>query len=521
MRKRTARPQQYVVLPTRGLRATSATSGTSLAPFLRGLASVETFTAAKSFVASAGLKMKPDFKVLDSIHDDGAKLVEMTADTAQDLLASQPGLRIVPVVYYRPARVRREIELTPKAAAARAAKAAKVAKDLAVKAAKAAKAAQTVVTVTSAADGRPVRGATVVAFTDFAHRVGAQGTTSAQGVVKLALGAGALIEQLYVYPKKDFWGAWRKNVSPRGGIDIALTPVALDYTDALRYYYGNAPDGAGAGVTVGVVDTGVGPHPDLAVAGGMNCVTGEDPNDFGDNGAGHGTHVGGIVAARGTPPQGLRGMAPGVTLHSYRVFGKGKDRASNYAIAKAIDQAATDGCDLINLSLGGGPSDPATESAVHDARQQGCLVVAAAGNDDRGPVSFPAADPLCIAVSAMGRKGTFPKGSVDDSAVAGPFGSDPAEFIAAFSNVGPEVNLTGTGVGILSTVPDGYAPMSGTSMACPAVTGFAARLLAQLPDVLAMPRIQDRSDAVAKALLQSARDRGFPAELQGNGLPLL
>jgi subtilisin len=271
---------------------------------------------------------------------------------------------------------------------------------------------------------------------------------------------------------------------------------------------------------VGVVDTGCGPHPDLAVAGGMNCVTGEEPEDFGDNGAGHGSHVGGIVAARGTPPQGIRGIAPGATLRSYRVFGKGARGASNFAIAKAIDQAVTDHCDIVNLSLGGGPSDPATQSAINDARQQGCVVVAAAGNDGRGPVSFPAANPLCIAVSAMGRKRTFPRGSLEEGEVKAPAGTDSDEFIAAFSNVGPEIDLTGTGVGILSTVPDGYAPMSGTSMASPAVAGFAARLLAQLPNVLAMPRNQDRSDAIAKALFQSGKGRGFPAELEGKKLPL-
>ncbi|HEY7427867.1 MAG TPA: S8 family serine peptidase [Gemmataceae bacterium] len=500
MRKRAARPQQYVVLPTRGLRATSPTSSEALAPFLVDLNAVQSFAAARSFVASAGLEMKANFKVLDSIHEDGAKLVEMTADTAQDLQASQPGLRIVPVVYYRPALARYEIQGKIKAAT---------------------RAVKTVVTVTSGGDSKPVRGATVVAFTDFANKAGAQGVTNAKGVVKLALGGAVKVERLYVYPKKGFWGALQKNIAIKGGIGVALTPVSLEFTDELRYYYGNTADGVGAGVTVGVVDTGVGPHHDLVVAGGLNCVTGEDPDDFGDNGEGHGTHVGGIIAARGVPPQGIRGLAPGVTLRSYRVFGKGAEGASNFAIAKAIDRAATDNCDLINLSLGGGPSDPATQSAIQDARQQGCLVVAAAGNDGRGPVSFPAADPLCIAVSALGRKGTFPKGSVDEGEVMGPFGTvDAREFIAAFSNVGPEVNLTGTGVGILSTVPGGYAPLSGTSMASPAVVGFAAHLLAQLPDVLAMPRNQARSDAIAKALLQSAKDRGFPATLQGKGLPL-
>jgi subtilisin len=497
MRKQASHPQQFVVLPTRGLQARPSTSGVALGTFLAGLNEVRSASAAKGFASSVGLQGKAHFKVLDSIREDGAKLVEMTGETAKDLQAAQPGLRIVPVIYYRPALARREIRGKVKAAAT------------AVKA---------VVTVSSAG-GKPVRGALVVAFTDFENRAGAQGITNAQGVVRLALGGAAKVERLYVYPKQDFWGALRKNSRTQGGIRIALAPIALDFTDALRHYYGNAPGGAGGGVTVGVVDTGVGPHPDLAVAGGLNCVTRENPDDYGDNGEGHGTHVGGIIAAGGTPPHGIRGLAPGVTLRSYRVF-KGAGGASNFAIAKAIDRAVTDHCDIINLSLGGGPSDPATQSAVHDARQQGSLVVAAAGNDDRAPVSFPAADPLCIAVSALGRKGTFPKGTVEEGDVAAPFGTDPTEFIAAFSNVGPEIDLTGTGVGILSTVPGGYAALSGTSMAAPAVAGFAARLLAQLPDVLAMPRNEDRSDAIAKALLQAAKDRGFAADLEGNGLPL-
>jgi subtilisin len=44
----------------------------------------------------------------------------------------------------------------------------------------------------------------------------------------------------------------------------------------------------------------------------------------------------------------VRGLAPGVHLRSYRVFGKGRRGASNYAILKALDRAVADGCDLVN-----------------------------------------------------------------------------------------------------------------------------------------------------------------------------
>jgi subtilisin len=489
---------QFVVLPTRGLHADTPTSSPGLESFLRNVENVRTFAAAKSFAASENLSITPKFRVIDSISENGAKLVEMTDDTANQMQAHQPGLRIVPVVYYYPAWVIRQVESRIKAVAT---------------------AVKTVITLQSKVDDTPVAGAMVVAFTDFANRIGAQGTTNKQGLVRLSLGGAAAIERIYAYPTSAFWGIVRKNVSGTDELVYQLDPIDLGYTDGLRHFYGNAPDGAGSGVTVAVVDTGIGPHPDLVVDGGANAVVGEDPNDFADNGEGHGTHVGGIVAARGKPPTGIRGLAPGVKLRSYRVFGKGAGGASNYSIAKAIDQAVTDGCDLINLSLGGGPSDAATESAIHAARQGGVLVIAASGNEDRGPVDFPGSDPLCIAVSALGRKGTMPRGCVSEDAIAAPYGTDPDNFIGAFSNIGPEINLTAPGVGIISTVPGGYVVMDGTSMASPAAVGVAARILAGLPQVLAMPRNQARSDAIAAALLQSATKLGFPAQMEGNGLP--
>ena len=198
-----------------------------------------------------------------------------------------------------------------------------------------------------------------------------------------------------------------------------------------------------------MVDTGIGGHPDLDIDGGENMVVGEDSSRFGDNGKGHGTHVAGIIAARGRPPEGVRGLAPAVKLRSYRVFGQDSDSASNYSITKAIDRAVEDGCDLINLSLGGGPADEAIESAVQFARSQGSLVIAAAGNERRQPVSFPASYSLCLAVSAMGRKGTFPAGTTHMGEVASPYGRDKKNFVAAFSNVGPELDLTAPGLSLI------------------------------------------------------------------------
>jgi subtilisin len=168
--------QQFVVLPTRGLRATAATSSPALAPFLIDFGTAQTAAAAKSFVTSANLKVKPAFRVLDSIHEDGAKLVEMSDDIAKDLLAHQPGLRIVPVVYFRPLLVRYQVEQKVRAAAA-------------------GPAARLTVTVVSKAGNKPVKGATVVAFTDFANRLGAQGTTNTQGVVKLRRSSASMSTQ--------------------------------------------------------------------------------------------------------------------------------------------------------------------------------------------------------------------------------------------------------------------------------------------------------------------------------------
>jgi subtilisin len=143
--------------------------------------------------------------------------------------------------------------------------------------------------------------------------------------------------------------------------------------------------------------------------------------------------------------------------------------------------------------------------------------VVAAGND-AGPVAQPGAHPLVVCVSAMGYKGAWPKGAVQDDDVTAPAGKFKS-YIAGFSNTGREIDLTGSGCGIISTYPhERFAIMDGTSMACPCATGAIARRLAKAPAVLNAARDATRADQIAKLALAEAKDLGFPPSKQGAGL---
>jgi subtilisin len=494
--------QQFILMPRRGLR-----DPVMLDPLLRPdkqPKQLEVMMFAKGVnksVRSPSHRMR----VLHSIHEDGLKLAEMTPEAVFNLRSTLPGVRVVPVVHYRTAhRPRFRITATIKAAGRAA--------------------GNLQVTVKAGGKGAPVAGATVVAFTNFASGEGAQGTSDARGLVLLGRNRASLsLDRLYIYPPHGFWGYYAEKTRIADGDTFELPAIDVSVPDLLAALYRTYPMDAGAGVKIGIIDTGVArQHPDLTVSGGKNFVSGEDPADFGPS-ADHGSHVAGIIAAHGVAPTGKRGVAPGATLMSYRVFGKNSEDATNYDIARAVDQAVTDQCDLINMSLGGGARDPAVEESVNGAYQAGALSICAAGNDYRKPVSFPALLQQVLAVSAFGQRGSFPKTSVETGDIASPFASSNKDrFIAAFSNVGQEIALTGPGVGIVSTVPDqDYAVMSGTSMACPAVTGCIAAILSQQQNLLKVPRDQARTQAVTKAALVKAILQGFAsddASMEGHGL---
>ena len=499
----------YVLLPLRGLHSEElARVGTHQALF-------EQAASARLSVLGHGLVVppQPQMKVLHSICPTGPKLVALGPAEMAALRVSDPGVRAVPLVRYEQMRrpvLEIESELYPASAVA---------------------AATTVlVRCVDARTQQPVAGASVAAFTDLARRIGAGGVSDAQGHVALRLGTAPVrLEVLAAYGPPGYWGVGRRQVLLQDGAVLPFEPLDLSVPDFAAELYGRLPPDAGRGVTVGVIDSGVDlSHPDLALAGGAAFVA-EEGDEGGPGPAQrrgeHGTHVAGILASRGGlqagGAPGKRGVAPGVRLHSYRVFPNSGRGATNYDIVRAIDQGVADGCDLLNLSLGSSQADEAVEAAMKDAFDRGTVCICAAGNDGRAPVSYPAAWSVAVAVSSAARKGSYPAGSSETLDEVEPFApADPSIYISAFSNAGPAMDLTGPGGGIVSTLPGGlYGVMSGTSMACPAVTGMAAALLSAQPEVLAMPRDSARAIAIIGLLTRSARPLGLDPTLEGAGLP--
>lgn len=516
-----ARPTRYLILPSQGLQSSDEIANEAATTTLVALSDRAGVAAMRTRLnglvkasAKVGAKLKAAaFKLVASLNEDGVKLVESTPEMMAALRFEQPGLRAVPEVFYSPAvSIARILHRAAKPAGASPAATVK----------------KLVVTVVDAA-GNAVADVRIVGFTNFASGTGTEGVTSSTGKVTLTVTGTATYERVYAqHELPGLWSFLGKNISTDGTLAIQLESLDLSVTDSLRHFHtiGGSLT-VGAGVKVGIIDAGVDSnHPDLVVTGGLGCVPGSPEDQFGPSGP-HGTHVAGIIAGRGAAPSGIRGIAPGASIFSYRVFDDTENSGSSFALVKAIRQGIADKCDLLNMSLSFKPDpntglplvDDAVRDAIGEANTAGMVVLAAAGNDGRKPVGYPAMDDLSIAVAAVGRKGTFPAKSSESGDVAAPFGTDPKNFLAAFSNVGPELDVAGAGVGVVSTVPGGHAPMSGTSMACPAVTGVLARLLANSPTVLNMPRDADRANAIKALLFAQAQSLGLGITNEGKGLP--
>jgi len=166
---------QYVLIPSGGLVVPE--DNRQQIQFFQALQ--KTFSSATKVQSLSTQTGMLPIKVVDSIGESKAKLIECAPDDLPALRASHPSVRILPVVYFQRAVMRYEVGSRIGGAVARA------------KAKVAAKPSATTISIVSSKDGKPVANAMVVAFTDFANRVGAQGKTDTRGQVALALGGSS------------------------------------------------------------------------------------------------------------------------------------------------------------------------------------------------------------------------------------------------------------------------------------------------------------------------------------------
>ncbi len=218
---------------------------------------------------------------------------------------------------------------------------------------------------------------------------------------------------------------------------------------------------------------------------GYNVIEGKGS---GEDDNGHGTHVSGIVGARGNSDVGVAGTCWSTKLLPVKFMNsKGKGSTSD-AIA-GIQYAVEQGLKIINCSFGSSSKSSSLHDAVDYAQDHGTLLVVAAGNDgddiEKNPL-YPA--------------------SYTDSNILAVAASTDEDELASFSNYGDvTVDVGAPGDSIYSTyLGGGYKTLSGTSMASPYVAGAAAMLRKQ------------ESDATYGQLRKALREKvDKPPALQG------
>jgi len=307
--------------------------------------------------------------------------------------------------------------------------------------------------------------------------------------IEMAIPQRKIKSYAYYTPNDEkFSSQWHLNNSSNPEADIHVMSVWRNYTRG------------SSNIIVGVIDSGVDlDHIDLAAnaiadngGGSFNFTNNTDVIEPGD----HGTHVAGIIAATSNNESGIAGIAGGdaangeggVKILSCQIF---SDTRNTTGTASAIKYAADNGALICSNSWGykydknengvidsderdaalAAEVDPADKAAIDyfikyagcdndgnqkpDSPMKGGLVVFAAGNENFTN-GAPANYDQVIAVGAIESSGAK----------------------ASYSNYGEWVDIAAPGSSITSTlVSDTYGAMSGTSMACPVVSGVAALIL--------------------------------------------
>lgn len=281
-------------------------------------------------------------------------------------------------------------------------------------------------------------------------------------------------------------------------VEAAVTKTPNDPLLSSQWHLGNPADAdidASAGWAtktkcskIAVLDTGIDPtHPDLQGniwrnpkeidANGIDDDRNGYIDDYfgvnvrigsgsGIDNDGHGTHVAGIIGARGNNANAISGVCWSASIMSVKFMGSFGVGSGSDA-AEGIRYAVRMGARIINASFGSSQNSSTLHDAIKYAKDKGALLVVAAGNEsadiDRSPI-YPA--------------------SYTDGNVLSVAATDQRDSLAQFSNYGDTaVDVAAPGVEILSTYPgEEYLTLSGTSMAAPVVAGIVGLLKAENGD---------------------------------------
>lgn len=273
----------------------------------------------------------------------------------------------------------------------------------------------------------------------------------------------------------------RKNILNLVSVLTEQSNWGLDYVNAEEAW----AHSTGKNVKVAIIDTGWTDHKDLT----PNFLTGYDAtgnNDFIDRGSFHGTHVAGIIAANCGDNPGVKGVAPDAKLIPIKALDDSGCGSFDY-INKALEIVRDLDVDVINMSLGSPvkPDNDRMENLIKEISNQGKIIVAAAGNDGK-EVNYPARYIETVTVAAVEKTGE----------------------LAKFSSRGPQLDTAAPGVEIYSTWNNNqYILLSGTSMACPCITGIVALIVSwykEHPD----PNFKINQETITKLLFDLSGPEG-------------
>jgi len=195
----------------------------------------------------------------------------------------------------------------------------------------------------------------------------------------------------------------------------------------------------GVEVKVAVLDTGRPDHQDIEVFKSVD-FTGEGEMDKN----GHATWVCGCIAAT----KGFLGLAPKCKLYTAKILDDDGMGAWLW-MKKGLKWALAEGCQVVNISAGGDYAGNEIQPILKKMADLGVMIICAAGNSGTLLI-FPAVDPNTIAIGAV----------------------DEEWQKAAFSSFGPRLIAMAPGENLLGCwLDNGYVKATGTSMACPEVSG--------------------------------------------------